>query len=66
MQYIRISDTERKKVDAFRNHLVNHGKGKVCLTYIGCSIYLPDELLYRYLVSSNYRIAPACNEGLAI
>ena len=30
---------------------------------IGYAIDLPDEALYRYLVTSNNRMPPACNES---
>ncbi|KNB45303.1 hypothetical protein JH06_2019 [Blastocystis sp. subtype 4] len=59
MQYIQISDAERKKVNKFRKLIKNTGKGKVFLGCIGLSIDLPDESLYRYLVSSNYGVVPA-------
>ena len=66
MLYIQISDAERKKVNKFRKLIKNTGKGKVFLGCIGLSIDLPDESLYRYLVSSNYGVVPACNDWLVI
>ena len=34
----------------------------VVFSSIGYAIDLPDEALYRYLVTSNYRMPPACSE----
>lgn len=61
MQYFHISDKELMKVTEFRNFVIQNGNCVRNGLLIGYYLNLPDETLYRYLVTSNYKMAPACN-----
>ena len=60
MENFFIPKNKLEEVALFRCFISGNGTGLYSLTYEGININLPDEVLYRYLVTSDFKMVPAC------